>query len=246
MASVALRGVALALGAAATLAAAAAAAATLGPLVQAGAPGPGWRAVNLPQQKMPATRYTAETVDGREALRVQADASYGNLVHELTPGDAPRLLQWSWRLQQPNPAVDLRTKAGDDSAVKVCMSFDLAAGRVPFVERQLLRLARARTGQALPAATLCWVWGHAEPAGSLLPNAYTRRVRYLVLRNAQSATGVWMEERRDVAADFRRAFGDEVAAGEPLPPLTAVIVAGDADNTGGSSVAHVSGLRAEP
>jgi hypothetical protein len=49
-----------------------------------------------------------------------------------------------------------------------------------------------------------------------------------------------------VAADFRRAFGDEVAAAEPLPPLTAVIVAGDADNTGGTSVAQVSGLRAEP
>jgi hypothetical protein len=237
---------ALALGLAASLAAAAASAATLGPLVQAGAPGPGWRVANLPQQKMPATRYTAEAVDGREALRVQADASYGNLVHELPPGDAPRLLQWSWRLQQPNTAVDLRTKAGDDSAVKVCMSFDLAADRVPFVERQLLRLARSRAGQALPAATLCWVWGQAEPVGAVLPNAYTRRVRYLVLRNAQSATGVWLDEKRDVAADFRRAFGDEVAAGEPLPPLTAVIVAGDADNTGGSSVAHVAGLRAEP
>ncbi len=230
----------------ASVSALALAAAVLGPLVQGGAPGPGWRVVNLPQQQMPATRYTAETVDGREALRVQASASYGNLVHELPPGDAPRVMQWAWRLQQPNPAVDLRSKAGDDSAVKVCMSFALPDAKVPFVERQLLRLARARTGQALPAATLCWVWGASEAVDTVLPNAYTRRVRYLVLRNAQSATATWLDEKRDVAADFRRAFGDEVAAAEPLPPLTAVIVAGDADNTGGTSVAQVSGLRAEP
>jgi hypothetical protein len=126
------------------------------------------------------------------------------------------------------------------------MSFALPDAKVPFVERQLLRLARARTGQALPAATLCWVWGASEAVDTVLPNAYTRRVRYLVLRNAQSATATWLDEKRDVAADFRRAFGDEVAAAEPLPPLTAVIVAGDADNTGGTSVAQVSGLRAEP
>jgi Protein of unknown function (DUF3047) len=230
----------------ASLPAVALAAAVLGPLVQGGAPGPGWRVVNLPQQQLPATRYTAETVDGREALRVQAQASYGNLVHDVPAAEAPRVLQWAWRLQQPNAAVDLRTKAGDDSAVKVCMSFDLPDAKVPFVERQLLRLARARTGQALPAATLCWVWGASEAVGTVLPNAYTRRVRYLVLRNAHSATATWLDEKRDVAADFRRAFGDEVVAAETLPPLTAVIVAGDADNTGGSSVAHVSGLRAEP
>ena len=48
---------------------------------------------------------------------------------------------------------------------------------------------------------------------------------------------------RDVAADFRRAFGGESAT---VPPLTAVIVAGDADNTGGRSVAFVAGLSFEP
>lgn len=214
------------------------------PLVQGGAIGPGWRPVNLPQQSIPTTRYSVETVDGREALRVQAQASYGNLVHEVTPAaPAPRLLKWSWRLQQANPATDLRSKAGDDLPVKVCMSFDLAADRVPFIERQLLRLARNRSGQPLPAATLCWVWGINEAAGALLPNAYTRRVRYIVLRTALDATSTWFEESRDVAADFQRAFGDESPT---LPLLTAVIVAGDADNTGGASLAHVAALRAEP
>ena len=219
------------------------AAVLLAPLVQGGALQLPWRVVTLPQQTLPVTRYSAEVVDGREALRIESRGSYGNLVHELPPGEVPRMLQWSWRLAQANPAIDLRTKAGDDVPVRVCASFELPLERVPFVERQLLRLARAQTGEPLPAATLCWVWGHAEPAGALLPNAYTRRVRYIVLRNAQHAAGRWFEESRDIAADFQRAFGDESAT---LPPLTALIVAGDADNTGGVSIAHVAGLRGAP
>ena len=223
--------------------------AVLAPLVSPGslmnvpALNPSWRVVTLPQQTLPVTRYSAEVVDGRAALRVQTDGSYGNLVHELPAAAAPRRLSWAWRMQQPNALADLRTKSGDDAAVKVCMSFDLPIDRVPFIERQLLRLARARTGQDLPAATLCWVWAGAEAKGALLDNPYTRRVRSIVLRNASDALGSWMEESRDVAADFVRAFGDESAE---LPPVTAVIVAGDSDNTGVSTRAHVSALRVEP
>lgn len=226
-----------------TALAALAAAAAVAPVVHGGRITPPWQVLTLPQQAVPVTRYSAETVDGREALRIQTQGSYGNLVLELPSAAAPQRLRWAWRLQQPNTAVDLRVKAGDDAAVKVCMSFDMALDRVPFMERQMLKLARSRSGQPLPAATLCWVWGAAEAKGALLPNAYSRRVRYIVLRNRDDALATWFEESRDVAADFRRAFGDESA--EP-PPVSALIVAGDGDNTGGASVAHVSGLRVEP
>lgn len=221
-----------------------AAAVTLPPLVnEDGTLGAGWRVVALPGQKPPVTRYAAENVDGRHALRVEVAASYGNLVHTLPGVAAPRTLRWAWRVQQPNAAADLRTKEGDDSAVKVCLSFDLPLQAVPFVERQLLRLARSRTGEDLPAATLCWVWAAAEARGSLLDNAYSRRVRYIVLRHGNDAPGQWQTENRDVAADFLRAFGDETRT---VPPLVAVVVAGDADNTGGHSLAHVADLAFEP
>lgn len=203
-----------------------------------------WRLATLPGQKPPVTRFTAERVDGRAALRIEARASYGNLVHDVTPpGAAPRRLAWSWRVQQANSGADLRTKAGDDSAVKLCLSFDLPLDKVPFVERQLLKLARARSGQHLPAATLCWAWGHAEDTGSVVDNPYSRRVRTLVLRSAADGVERWADESRDVAADFRRAFGDE---SDTVPPLLAVGVAGDADNTGAYSVAHVAGLSFSP
>ncbi len=217
-------------------------AAAPGPLLQRvqGQPqiGPGWRLLTLPQQKPPVTRYSAESLDGQPALRIDARASYGNLAQALA-GAAPAQLRWSWRVDQPNPATDLRSKAGDDSAVKVCLSFDLPLDRVAFFERELLRLARTRSPEPLPAATLCWVWGHAEAPGTVLPNVYSKRVRYIVLRGQADAAGRWFEETRDVAADFRAAFGDE---SDTVPPVSALLVSGDADNTGASSLAYVAGL----
>ena len=209
-------------------------------LVQGSQIGAGWRVVTLPQQKPPLTRYAAETVGGRSALRIDAMGSYGNLVHEPSNVTLPPRLAWSWRVQQGNPRADISTRAGDDVPARVCLSFDLPLASVPFIERQLLRLARSRTGENLPAATLCWVWGGASVQDQVLDNAYTRRVRYIVLRTQDEALDTWREENRDVVADFKRAFGDEAPT---PPPLMAVLVAADADNTGAHSVAFVSGLR---
>ena len=217
--------------------------ALLAPMVDGAGLGAGWRVATLPQQKPPVTRFTPERVQGRVALRVEADGSYGNLVHGFVQPPVPATLAWSWRVQAPAPVSDLRSKAGDDAALKVCLSFDMPLAQVPFWERQALRMARARTGEALPAATLCWVWGGSDPRGTAHDNAYTRRGRYIVLRSAADATDTWVEERRDVAADFQLAFGDEA---KQMPPLTAVIVSGDADNSGGRSVAFVADLRLEP
>ena len=213
------------------------------PLDGQGGLSPRWRVAGLPQQKAPLTRYLAVPAEGRPALQIDADGSYGNFVFDASGQAPPRHLSWSWRVLQTNPGADLRQKAGDDTAARVCLSFELPLERVPFMERQLLRMARSRTGEALPAATLCWVWGTQEARDSLIDNPYSRRVRYLVLRGQVDGVGRWADERRDVAADFRRAFGDESAE---LPPLAAVIVAGDADNTGARSRAQVSGLSFEP
>jgi hypothetical protein len=178
-------------------------------------------------------------LEGRRVLHVEADGSYGNLVHPLA-GVAAGVLSWRWRVDTPLAAVDLRTKQGDDAALKVCAMFELPRERVPFIERQLLRLAESRFGEPLPNATLCYVWDPSWPPGSLVPNAYTKRVRFIT---AGGAAGGWLSERRDLAADFLRAFGDE---SREVPPLRAILVGADADNTGGRSSAWVDALRLDP
>jgi hypothetical protein len=201
-----------------------------------------WQLVGLPQQHKPFTQYQVVQFDGQAVLRVAANASYGNLVHALPPGTPAGRLAWRWRLDEANPRTDLHRRAGDDSAVKVCASFDLPDRAVPFIERQLMRLARLRSGQPLPAATLCYVWDPQLPTGAVLDNAYTRRVRLMVLRGEGSALHTWVTEQRDLRADFLRLFGDEAAE---APPLQAIVLSADADNTQGHSLAHVSELSLE-
>ena len=202
-----------------------------------------WRVIGLPRQKKPLTRFTLDELDGRRAIRIEADQSYGNLVHPLKVDPAAGHLAWQWRVDQPLPGANLREKGGDDTAAKVCVAFDLPLERVPFFERQLLRFARMQTPEPLPAATICYVWDAHLPAGTALDNAYTRRLRYLVLQTGPAAPHQWASERRDVAADFQALFGAE---SPQVPPIIGVAVGADADNTRGHSLAHVSGLSLEP
>ena len=202
-----------------------------------------WHVVGLPRQKKPLTRFSLVDVDGRRALRVEADESYGNLVHPLSAVPPTAHLAWSWRVDQAIAAADLRNKEGDDTALKVCVFFDLPLDRVPFIERQLLRLVRTQTPEPLPAATVCYVWDTRLAAGTLIDNAFTRRMRYIVLQSGSSPLHAWQRERRDVAADFARAFGAE--SPQP-PPLVGVAVGADADNTHGHSIGLVADLLLEP
>ena len=197
-----------------------------------------WAYVGLPTQKPPPTRYRVRELEGRRMLHVEADRSYGNLVHPVA-GLAAGELSWRWRVEVPLPGADLRRKEGDDAALKVCAMFDLPRERVPFLERQLLRLAESRFGEPLPNATLCYVWDPSWPRGSVVPNAYTKRVRFVTV---DGAPGAWLSERHDLAADFLRAFGDE---SREVPLLRAILVGADADNTGGRSVGWIDALRLE-
>jgi hypothetical protein len=239
---------------------------------------PAWADASLPSQTLPRTRFEPIVVDGQPGWRIVAEASYGNLAHPVQGAAATaRRLTWRWRLDEPVAGADLATKPADDAAIKVCVLFDMPDERVPFFERQLLRLARNASKQALPAATLCYVWAPLVAEGSVLPNAYSRRLRWKVLRGAPPASGPsqasqasiasqasspaasttsvtsassphiqgrsWQIESRDLRADFLEAFGDESAE---VPPIAAVLVGADADNSGGRGEARIVGLELRP
>ena len=200
------------------------------------APSGAWHVVGLPGQKKPFTRFSVVDVDGKRALRVDADESYGNLVHLLPPEQKPQRLAWRWRVDQLNTASDLRTREGDDTTLKVCTLWDESLEQVPFVERQVLRIARTKTTEPIPAATVCYVWDSKLPEGTELHSPFTHRLRYIVLRSGERGHQ-WATEKRDISADFMRLFGDEV---KELPPLIGVAVGADSDNTHTKSTGHVA------
>lgn len=229
----------------------AAAAQPLPPLLQPdGALHPAWRFVGFPKQHadLPPTRFEAGRIDGEPAVQVLTASSYGTLVHP-TPNAPAGRLQWRWRLDQPlsggQAAPDLTTKAGDDAALKICALFNHQLDRVPFVERTVLRIARSISGEALPAATLCYVWDSAHAAGRQGANPYTRRVRYISLRGSEAPTRQWVAESRDLAQDFATLFADELPAGASVPRVTSVLIGADSDNTASRSSGWVADLRAD-
>lgn len=204
---------------------------------------PEWHFVGLPQGKKPATKFSAERLEGHAGVRIEAHDSYGNWVHQFATPTRVLTLRWAWRVDQTNAHTDLAHKAGDDVAARVCVSFDMPLERLSFMERSKLLLARSISGVELSAATLCYVWGGHEAKGSFIDSVYTRRVRQIVLRNASDALATWFDESRDVMADFLKSFADE--AQQPLP-VTALIVGADADNTHAHTVSHVADLQAKP
>jgi hypothetical protein len=201
-----------------------------------------WRFVSLPN-KVP-TQFDVVDVDGAPALRITAAGAYGNLVRELPQGSASGTLRWQWRVDRLNERADLTRRDGDDTTMKVCALFDLPMEAVPVIERQVLRLMRSKTGEALPAAAVCYVWDAHLAQGTSLDNAFTRRMRYIVLRGAGAPLQRWVEESRDLVADFLRLFGDE-AKGQ-VPPLVALTVGADSDNTRETSVGAVRELHLAP
>ena len=198
-----------------------------------------WQVVTVEKIKR-HTNYDLVRLDGATVLRAAADASYANLLHLLDDEHSQRL-RWRWRVEQPVANSDLTRKAGDDVPARVCVLFDLPLERLRFVDRVAVRLGRALFNPRLPAASICYVWDRQLAPGTWLANAYTDRVQMLVLRRGEY--GRWFEESRDLAGDFARAFPYE--AREGLPPLAAVGVSADADNTGGRALAYFGDLTLE-
>ncbi len=203
------------------------------------APPAPWRVVGLPDRKVALSQFDVVALEGKQVLRLLSDKSYGTLSHGLPAGTQAGMLRWQWRLDQPMPAANLLRKEGDDAPLKVCAMFDLPLEKIGFYERNLLRLARSVSGEHLPGATLCYVWDNKLPVGSELPNAYTKRVRFMVLDSGTTNLGQWVAHARDLRADFLKSFGTETDA---VPPLLAIVVGADGDNTGSQSLGYIGDL----
>lgn len=201
-----------------------------------------WRVVGVPGGKIPITRFSMHQQEGRVVVRVATNKSYGNLVHDLPPAPSAQNLRltWRWRLDEALAHADLSTKQGDDTPLKVCVLFDMPLENLGLFERSLLRLARANSTEKLPSATLCYVWDNHTSPETLLPNAYTNRVKVIVVNNGTNPLGQWFKHSRDIATDFHRAFGSE---SDSLPQVMAVLVGGDSDNTAGHSVGLVGDVQ---
>lgn len=189
------------------------------------------------------TRYQLVAEEGVTVLRARADASTAGIIRDVAVDPAARSrLAWRWKATRLPEKGDLRTKEGDDYAARLYVLFDLRLAALPFGERFGVTMARIIYGEDVPAAALCYVWATRAPTGTIAPNAYTGRVQMVVADSGTSNLGRWVAHERDVAADYRKAFG------EAPPAVKGVVVSTDADNTGETAEAYYGDVvfRARP
>jgi hypothetical protein len=67
-------------------------------------------------------------------------------------------------------------------------------------------------------------------------------VRYVTLQGQGASLAQWQTESRDVAADFAQLFADELPQSAAVPPVRALLIGADSDNTGSRSVGWVNSL----
>ena len=202
-----------------------------------------WKFATLPN-KTP-TRFSVVDLAGARVLKVEADDSYGTLVNPLHAQLSERsTIAWRWRVDKLVDEADLRTRGGDDSAAKLCVSFAFDAGKLSFGERAKLALAHTSTGQDVPTETLCYVWDNKLPEGTGLVNAFTRRIRFIVLQSGNGKLGQWVSQKRNLVPDYLRMFGDE--ADGKVPDVVGVAVIADADNTHGHGLAYFGDITLAP
>lgn len=201
--------------------------------LRAGDPLPDWLKPYAFEGRPKHTEYALVEDAGRTVLRARANASTSGLIRELRadPRTHP-LLAWRWKVTRLLARSDIATREGDDFPARLYVTFDLDLATLPIGERVKLRLARALWGSQVPLAALCYVWDTRAPQGTVAPNAYTDRVQMVVADSGAAAVGRWVERVRDVAADYRRAFGTEA------PPVNGVVVSVDTDNTGESAESY--------
>lgn len=190
-----------------------------------------WQALK-PAPKANDTLYTLVRDGDVTVVKAEANHAMSGLTHAVRV-DVKRfpLLRWRWKVKAPIKSADMTTKEGDDYAARIYVMFDYPTDKLSFGTRTKLKIAESLYGQKIPTAALNYVWDNRQPVGTLQPNTYTDRARMIVVQSGAARAGQWVTETRDLAADFRAAFGEEP------PDVVALALATDTDNTGEQAIA---------
>ena len=189
------------------------------------APGPlDWHDVSLPGKEL--TRYAWGDKDGRPAIVAVSERS-ASMWRRHVARDPAQLGQvsFSWWVQELVENGNVAEAAREDAAARVLFSFQGDIGKLPMRTRAMFDLAEALTGEKPPYATLMYVWDASAPVGTVIVNPRSDRIRKIVVDSGPEQLGRWREHRRDLAADYRLAFGAEPGA------LSSIALMTDSDNT---------------
>ncbi len=122
-----------------------------------------------------------------------------------------RYLRWSWKIDHTIPMGDEKTRSGDDYAARVYVVFP---GTFFWQTR-----------------AINYIWANHLKKGESIPNTYTSNAMMVAVESGEEKTGHWLNEERDIFADYRHLFGSDPGEANAIAIMT------DTDNTGSSALA---------
>ena len=194
-----------------------------------------------PVERTTEYRVVKDASAGKPVLRARAQAAGSALRRDLPSSvQGYQNLRWRWKIEQPLANADITLKAQDDAVARILVIYAYDPARLSFAQRARYALARAIYGEWPPHAILNYVWARQQHKGSVIANPVSDRAQVIVIEDAQSPAGVWREQPRNVAADYRKVFG------EAPPPIAAIAVMTDTDVTRETATAWYTDLVLTP
>ncbi len=160
------------------------------------------------------TAYNLIEKNGTTVLKAESNASASGLFREqaIDLRQTP-CLQWRWKVEDVLSGLDETSKAGDDYAARVYVVVSIGP---------MFWQTRA----------ISYVWSNTQPQGRDWPNAYTNKAHMLAVQSHLENVGMWVQERRDVRADFKTYFDLDVSEAQAIALMT------DTDDSGQSATAY--------
>ena len=158
------------------------------------------------------TEYRLQKDDGRAVVQATSQAAASGMVKQIEFDPAKyRYLRWSWKIADTVKGGDEKTKVGDDYAARLYVVFP----GLFFWQTKAIN----------------YIWANKLPKGETIPNAFTASAMMVAVESGPSLAGRWLQEERDILADYKQLFGEDP------PKAGAVAMMTDTDNTGASAVA---------
>ena len=183
-----------------------------------------WSGRELPGKR--PTQYSYAQRGGQGCVLAQASRSVSLWRRPLQlPAEQIDALQFDWWISGHEAGASVTQADTDDAPARLLLGFEGDEARLSMRNRLQFELARTLTGEAPPYATLMYVWDASAPPETVVVSTRSDRIRKIVVGSGRKTTGRWQRLRRDVQADYRRAFGE--APGR----LITMAMMTDGDNT---------------
>lgn len=184
-----------------------------------------WSPRPLPGKR--STAYSFVQRDGRDCVLAQArqSVSLWRRSLDLAPEHVEQLKFDVW-IGEHSPKATVQAPETDDAPARLLLGFSGDESRLSLANRMQFELVRTLTGEAPPYATLMYVWDASAAPETVIVSARSDRIRKIVVGSGGfKRAPAWQHLRRDLRADFQRAFGE--APGR----LVSMAMMTDADNT---------------